>query len=278
MYGAIIGDLIGSIYEYDEFIDSENKIINLIRRREILTKEELIDVNSFYSDDTILTIAILDSILNNKSYEDSLKEYCLKTKDDTPNNIPYFKYMFSPMFIKWCNSNESGTSIGNGAMMRISPVGYLFNTEEEVLRETIKATIPSHNSSLAIKSAEMVAYIIYLARKGINKQEVYDLIQKKYNVDTNFSLEKLQQTNTFDSTCKILSKLLFILFNSLDFEDCMRKVVSIGGDTDTNACIIGSMAEAIYSIPPYLIEKANEKLPDKYKDLLKQGYSKIKKI
>ena len=278
MYGAIIGDLIGSIYEYDEFVDSENNIVNLKRRLEILTKEDLIISNSFYSDDTILTIAILDSILSKTSYKENLKKYGLNNKNNVPLDRPYFKYMFSPGFIKWCNSNEVGTSIGNGAMMRISPIGYLFDTEEEVLVETKLATMPSHNSELAIRSAEIVSLIIYLGRKGLKKEEIYNIIKQRYNLDLNFSLKELQTTNKFDGTCGVLPKLLFILFNSVSFEECMRNVISIGGDTDTNACIVGSMAEALYGIPQEFIEHANKKLPLEYKKLLEKGYSKIKRL
>lgn len=278
MYGAIIGDLIGSIYEYDEFIDNEKNIVNLKRRKEMLTKKELITKDSFYSDDTILTIAILDSILNNISYTDNLKKYGLNNKNKIPLDRPYFKYMFSPSFIKWCNNNEIGTSIGNGAIMRISPIGYLFNTEEDVLNQAKEATIPSHNNPLAIESAQIVSLIIYMIRNGIPKDNVYNIISERYNIETNFSLEHLQQTNRFNSTCDVLPKLLFILFNSIDFEDCMRKTVSIGGDTDTNACIVGSMAEIIYGIPSKIFEEAKEKLPVDYQKLLQKGYSKIKKI
>lgn len=278
MYGAIIGDLIGSIYEYDEFIESGKNIVNIERRRKILTKKELITFDSFYSDDTILTIAILDSILNNIGYKENLKKYCLNNKSNIPLNRPYFKYMFSPGFIKWCNNNEIGTSIGNGAMMRISPIGYLFDNEEEILKQARLATIPSHNSALAIQSAQIVSLIIYLGRRGLTKEEIYNVIKQRYNLDLNFSLEELQTTNKFDGTCAVLPKLLFILFSCISFEDCMRKCISIGGDTDTNACIVGSMAEVIYGIPSELIEQVNEKIPFEYRGLLQRGYSKIKRL
>ena len=95
MYGAIIGDIAGSIYEYDEFMNSEKGIINLEKRLEILSNTDLIDENCFYSDDTILTIAILDSILNNSGYEDKLKEYGLRYGTEKLNKPNYFEYMFS---------------------------------------------------------------------------------------------------------------------------------------------------------------------------------------
>lgn len=142
MWGAIIGDLAGSIYEFEQ-----------IKRIKNLEITELIAENSFYSDDTILTIAILDVILNNQNYEQYLKDYINKYKDYKPNFSPYFKTSFSPSLLKWANGDTLGTSSGNGAMMRISPVGYLFDNLDEVLTNAKLSTIPSHNSEEAIRCA-----------------------------------------------------------------------------------------------------------------------------
>ena len=106
MLGAVIGDLAGSIYEYDEFKSKEK---NIDKRMEILNKDNLIEKNSFYSDDTILTIAVLDAILEGKDYETVLREYGLKYYQDVPNTkANHFKYMFSPEFIKWCRGKSEG--------------------------------------------------------------------------------------------------------------------------------------------------------------------------
>jgi len=160
MYGAIIGDLVGSIYEYDEFRDSLKGKINLERRLQILSKKELITAECFYSDDTILTIAILSSILDNIPYEENLRKYAKLYKNSIPTNMQYFNYMFSPGFLKWAESNSIGKSAGNGAAMRISPVAYLFNEKEEIIEETKKATIPSHNNKEAIEGALAVTKLI----------------------------------------------------------------------------------------------------------------------
>ncbi len=141
MWGAIIGDLAGSIYEYEQ-----TKQISKINPR------CLIGEKSFYSDDTILTIAILDAILNDKDYPFYLKKYARAFINYKPNFSPYFKGVFSPGFTKWSQSNQVGDSIGNGAMMRISPVGYLFSSEKEIIENSINATIPSHNSNEAKQS------------------------------------------------------------------------------------------------------------------------------
>ena len=275
MLGAIIGDIAGSLDEYKEFKDSLNKTINLKRRLERLHKKELIDDNSFYSDDTILTIAILDAILNNGSYETKLKEYGLKYKDEIPKNIDYFKYMFSPGFIKWCNSSEVGKSIGNGSAMRISSVGYLFNDEETVLREVEKATIPSHNSKEAVDAASAVAFSIYLARKGLNKGQIKEIISTKFNYKLDYNLDELRKEYLFDGTYKVVPLCIYIALSSNSFEESIRKAISMGGDTDTIACITGSISEALFGIPDKYVDQVYSKLPDEFVKLLKIGYKRV---
>ena len=118
MLGAIYGDKAGSIYEFNQTINIES-----------INPEKLILPNSFYSDDTIETIAVIDAIINNKDYEDTLRKYILENIEYRPNFKPYFKTSFSPGTIKWAKGIGRNDSIGNGAIMRISPVGYLFNSE-----------------------------------------------------------------------------------------------------------------------------------------------------
>lgn len=121
MYGNIIGDLAGSIYEYGQ-----------IKKVSHITIDEVITKDSFISDDTILTIAIIDAILNDKKYEQKLREYGRKYEDFIKTDIPYFEKTFSPGFLKWVHGDFEGKSCGNDAMMRIVPIGYLFNSLEKV--------------------------------------------------------------------------------------------------------------------------------------------------
>lgn len=278
MYGAIIGDLIGSIYEYEEFENSKKGIINLEKRLEILSKKNLIDENSFYSDDTILTIAILDSILNSVDYENKLKEYGLRYGTEPLNKKNYFEYMFSESFISWCKGIKEGSSIGNGCMMRIAPIGFLYNSLKEVEENSKLATIPSHNNEKSIRASKVVSSVIYLARTGSSKTEIIDFLKNKYDINLEYNLEELQRTYLFDVTCNVLEICLCILFLSNDYESAIRNAISIGGDTDTIACIVGGMAEALYSVPQNLIDIAKTKLPREFNDLLKKGYEKISSI
>lgn len=256
MWGAIIGDLAGSVYEFGQ-----------IKKISPIFLDTLIQDDSFFSDDTILTIAILDAILNDKNYEYYLKKYANEYKEYLPSFKPYFKSIFSPGFVRWANSEEIGKSIGKGAMMRISPVGYLFYSEHEVIDNAKKATIPSHNSEESIQCSSTIAQIIYLARKGYKKEEITKKLKLNY---TYSAFEK------FNSTCyKTISNCLYAVFTSNSFEEAVMKVITFGGDTDTNACIVGSMAEALYGVNDCLIEQAKRKIPKTFVKKIEQGYSRI---
>lgn len=257
MLGAVIGDLAGSIYEYDQ-----------VKKHKSVTVKNIIEKNSFFSDDTILTIAIADAIIHNAPYENKLKEYAIKFENKIPQGIQYFKTMFSPSFIKWAKSNIQGESIGNGAMMRVSPVGYLFDTEDDVIKNAKLATIPSHNSEEATNSSKIIALIIFYARKGLSKQQIINKLNLKI---------KKPQISSFNYTCSSTIDLcLYSFFSSNSFEDSIKKAISFGGDTDTNACIVGSMAEAMYGINEHLKKEALSKLPKEFVEILEVCYSKIK--
>lgn len=256
MWGAIIGDLAGSTYEYEQA-----KKVSKIEPKELITKE------SFFSDDTILTIAILDAILEQGDYKDYLKKYAKEYENYHPNHKPYFKGVFSPGFTKWAQSAEEGKSTGNGAMMRISPVGYLYNTEEEVIKQAAFATIPSHNTQEAITSATIVARIIFEARKGFSKEEILKKIGREM---------QYRDFQKFNSTCReTIDNCLYALFTTNSFEEAILTVLSYGGDTDTNACIVGSMAEAFYGVEENLKKQAEEKIPKEFVKKIERGYAKI---
>jgi len=258
MLGAIIGDLAGSIYEFEQ-----------IKNCHSIKVKNIIEENSFFSHDTILTVAIADAILNNIDYETKLKEYALEYDNKIPKDIPYFKSMFSPNFTNWAKGNFQGISSGNGSMMRISPVGYLFNTEEDVIKNSYLATIPSHNSKDAIDCAKTVALIIFYAKQGLSKQEIIDKLNLKI---------KKPNIEKFNYTCiDTIDLCLYSLFNANNFEESIKLALSFGGDTDTNACIVGSMAEAMFGIDEDLKQKAISKLPQNFKKIIKQFYNTIKK-
>ena len=250
MYGAIIGDLAGSIYEYDQTKQIKNIRVN-----------NIIEDNSFYSDDTILTIAILDAIKNDRNYDKYLKYYINNYLSYKPNFSPYFNSTFSPGLIKWANGKRDNNSTGNGAMMRISPVGYMFNTEEDVIENAYLATIPSHNSKEAIECATKIALIIYYLRNNLSLDEIYRIL----NINIRY-----KPFNKFNTTCyETIDNCLYVLYYSNSFEDAIRKIIYLGGDTDTNACIVGSMVEAKYGVNNNLVTLADSKIPSEFKRILK---------
>lgn len=252
MYGAIIGDLAGSIYEYNQ----TKEIISICI-------DKIIDEESFYSDDTILTVAIADAILHDKDYETYLRYYIKKYSTYKPDFEPYFRTSFSPGLIKWAKGDMIGTSIGNGAMMRISPVGFMFDNEKDLIKNARLATVPSHNSEEAISCATKIALIIFYLRKGLSLEEIYN----KLNIDIKYST-----FIKFNTTCnETIDNCLYVLYNSNSFEDAIKKSVALGGDTDTNACIVGSMAEALYGINDELIAQANSKLPKEFIKVLSKA-------
>ena len=253
MLGAIYGDKAGSTYEFEQL--KEIKSIN---------PKQIILPNSFYSDDTIETIAVIDAIINNKDYEETLRKYILENIDYKPNFNPYFKTSFSPGTIKWSKGIGRNNSIGNGAMMRISPVGYLFNSENEVIENARLVTITSHNSKEAIESATIIALMIYYFRNGLSKEEVF----KKLNL-----LVKYEPFVKFNVTCKeTIGNCLYAIYSSNSFEDSIRTTLLMGGDTDTNCCIVGSVAESIYGMSAIQKESAISGLPNEYIKILKRAY------
>lgn len=259
MLGAIIGDLAGSIYEFEQVKQHKNIVI-----------KNIIEENSFFSDDTILTMAIADSIINQNDYGEKLKEYALNYENKIPENIPYFKGMFSPNFMSWAKSKMTGKSCGNGAMMRISPVGYLFDSEEEIIKNARLATIPSHNTKESIDASTKVALIIYYARKGFSKGQIID----KLNLNI-----KEPKVEKFNYTCSdTIDICLFSLFSSNSFEESIKTAISFGGDTDTNACIVGSMAEAMFGINNDLKQQALAKLPKEFIEILEKCYEKTANV
>ena len=253
MWGSIIGDLAGSVYEYSQIKEVTPVEVN-----------ELIKEDSFYSDDTILTIAVLDAILNDRDYCKYLKEYGKRFISYRPDVTPYFKTSFSPGFIKWLKGNDFGLSMGNGAMMRIAPVGFMFDNLETFREESEKVTSPSHNTSESIKCSQTVASIIYLARKGYSKSEIIDLL------DLNISFKPFTK---FNYTCgDTIGNCLYAVFSTDSFESALREVISYGGDTDTNACIVGGMAEAFYGVDQSLVDMTKEKIPKEFVKVLEKAY------
>lgn len=272
MLGAIIGDVAGSDLEVQE--------VKALKRGEIISYEErmkrmdkntpLFNDRCETTDDSCLTIAIMDSILNNKPYEESLREYGMMETNYGLDK--YGRSRFGRGFKNWLAGNSLSNSYGNGCAMRISPVGYLFDNLEDVKEQSRLATIPSHNSDEGIKCAEAVATSIFLLRNGMSKEDVKSYVEDNY-FDLNYNLEDLRHNYKFDSRAIYsVPQAMFCFFESNDFEDAVRKALSIGGDADTIACITGSIAESFYGVPDYLKEQVKPNLKEYMVPVLRQYY------
>lgn len=268
MFGAIIGDIAGSYYEVEEV----NYWKKYKRPRPYGDKVKILDdrvalfdENSSCTDDSVLTCAIYDAIKNgNCQYEKYLREYGLR--EIGLGYDQYGRSRFGKGFELWLKGNYQGISYGNGAAMRVSPIGFYFDSLEEVKAEARRSCIPSHNHEDAIKGAEAVAVGIFLLRNGIKKDEVEKYIKANY-YDLEYDLEDLQRNYMFSSkSSNSVPQALYVFFQSNDFTDSIRKAISIGGDSDTIASIVGALAEACYGIDenikrdaisymrPYMIE------------------------
>ena len=280
MLGAIIGDVAGSNYEVLEVRhlkkyhiprSYEERIKILDKGTPLFTKESTV------TDDSVLTCAIYDAIKNgNCEYEKYLREYGLR--EINMGQDSYGRSRFGKGFVEWLQGYYQGTSYGNGSAMRISPIGFLFNTIDDIKKNSRLATIPSHNHEESLKASESVALAIFLLRSGKTKEEVINYIKNNY-YDLNFDLETLQRVNTFSSKASITVPQAFYIFSISDsFEDSIRKAISIGGDSDTIAAIVGSLSESYYGIPDELKEKVKPYLSEYMYELLKDRYFEERKL
>ncbi|MFC1812848.1 ADP-ribosylglycohydrolase family protein [Thermodesulfobacteriota bacterium] len=242
MIGAIAGDIIGSVYEHYP----------------IKTKDfPLFDTRCRFTDDSVLTVAVADSILTGRSYAETVWEIGRR----------YIGAGYGSSFIQWLHSHDPQpyNSWGNGSAMRVSPVGFAFTTEEEVLHQAEKTAEISHNHPEGIKGAKATALAVFLARTVQDKEEIRKQIRQRFGYDLDRGVDDIRPTYTFDVSCQgTVPEAIIAFLDSRSYEDAIRNAVSLGGDSDTLACITGGIAEAFYGIvPPHIQTKVKELLtPD----------------
>ncbi|HMV84256.1 MAG TPA: ADP-ribosylglycohydrolase family protein [Blastocatellia bacterium] len=241
MIGAIVGDIIGSVYEWDN----------------IGTKQfELFHPDCLFTDDSVLTIALAEAILTRQDYVVLMKSYYRRYPDAG----------YGGMFHYWAQSADSRpyNSWGNGAAMRISPVGFAFDTLDEVLAKAEHYTAITHNHPEGIKGAQTTAAAIFLARTGSTKAEIKDYVTTNFGYDLSKTLDEIRPTYTFNESCQgTVPQAITAFLESVDFEDAIRNAISLGGDSDTLACITGGIAEAFYGgVPDFIANQAMALLDD----------------
>ena len=232
MIGAIAGDMIGSPYEFSP----------------IKKKDFPLFINaSTYTDDSVLTIAVADAIMSGDSFSNKLREYY--------NLYPNAGY--GRNFISWARSNSvEPCSFGNGSAMRVSPVGWAYDTLEEVLDKAKESAKCTHGHVEGIKGAQVVAGVIYLARTGSNKKRIKKYVQDCFGYNLERKLDDIRPLYGIDTTCQgSVPEAIIAFLESDDYESAVRNAVSLGGDSDTQACIAGAIAEAFYGGVPEDIKK-----------------------
>ncbi len=249
MIGAIAGDIIGSVYEWENIKSKEFPLF---------TKD------CKFTDDSILTIALADSILTETSYTENLKKF-------------YKLYPgggYGGSFQDWAESVSSNpyNSWGNGAAMRISPVGYAYGDLEIVLKKAKEFTEVTHDHPQGIKGGQATAAAVYLARTGSSKDEIIEYITSTFKYDLSKHIDEIRPAYEYDvSSQGTVPQAIRAFIDSSDFEDAIRNAVSLGGDSDTLACITGGIAQAFYSGVPANIEyKVYEILDDRLMDITKE--------
>lgn len=256
MLGAIIGDICGSIYEFNP-VNSKDEIV-------------LMKKGVKFTDDTVLTMAIADSIINKRNYVDNL----IKFYQNYPNGMGYGK-----RFFRWVISKEHKPygSYGNGSAMRVSPVGFYFNSTEEVLVESKRSAEITHNHIEGIKGAQAVALSIYLARNNYTKEQIKNEITKRFNYNLDFTVDNLSLNNHHNETCqRSVPEAIVAFLESTSYVSAIKNAIWLRGDADTQACIAGAIAEAFYKeIPKELKTKALELIPDEFIEILTKFYKEI---
>ena len=232
MLGAIAGDVIGSVYE---------------GRGPVRKDFPLFDPRCEFTDDTVMTVAVAEAFRSSGNYAQHLRDW----------GVRYPNRGYGLMFRRWLADANMGpyNSFGNGSAMRCSPVAWALEDLSSVLTEAKKTADASHNHPEGVKGAQAVAAAIWLARKGSSKEEIRKCVED-FGYTCGTSLEGFRATLGFDETCQgTVPPAVVAFLQSSDFEDAIRNAVSLGGDTDTLACIAGSIAEPFYGGVPEEIRK-----------------------
>lgn len=250
VWGAVIGDIAGSRFEHANH-----------RSKDF----ELFGKESRFTDDTAATLAVAKALAEaGGGSDDELRRAVVRDLCAVGRRFPYVGW--GGMFRKWFSSDDPQPygSFGNGAAMRVSPVGEYVGSEEEVKRLSHIITGVSHSHPEGLKGAECVALCVYLARTGVDKEEIFRRVRKEYYPEVaDISCAALSENYFFDVTCQgSVPQAIRCFYEGTDYEDTIRNAVSIGGDSDTIAAVAGGIAGAYFGVPRRLIDVAEAYLPD----------------
>ncbi len=261
MIGAIIGDIVGSIYEFDN----------------IKTKDfEFFADSMGYTDDSILTVATADWLLNGGDVGSYYLRYA--------NNYPHPIGGYGTGFVAWVHRANRGItepydSCGNGSAMRVSPVGWAFDDEQITLDTAKRSAECTHNHPEGIKGAQATALSIFMARHGASPDDIKRRIEKDFGYDLSMTVDEIRPRyswqgidgNGYGGTCQgSVPQAIACALQATDFEDAVRNAISIGGDSDTIGCIAGGIAQALFGVPQWMQDKAMSLLSQQLRDVVTQ--------
>jgi ADP-ribosylglycohydrolase len=222
--GGIIGDIIGQRFEF--------------RRNRQKTKDfQFYTVNSHFTDDTVMTCAIMDWLVHGNDLSETMRKW----------GQMFPRAGYGPMFQKWISDSTMGAygSFGNGSGMRVSPVGYAAKNIKECLDLAEQSALPTHNHEEGIKGAQAIAASVFLAKSGAAKEDIKSYVTETFGYDLERTVDSIRPNYKFEVSCqKSVPESIICFLEGTSYEDCVRNAVSLGGDTDTQADMTGAIAEA----------------------------------
>ncbi|MGN7610864.1 ADP-ribosylglycohydrolase family protein [Magnetococcales bacterium HHB-1] len=256
MLGAIAGDIIGSVFEYEAL---KEKDFTLFSPR------------ASFTDDSVLTIAVADVLMNGWTYHETLRWYTRR--------FPSRGY--GARFLRWAFAEDMAPyySLGNGSAMRVSPVGWWFDDLETTRQEAIRSAVVTHNHPEGLKGAEAVATAIFLARKEADKAEIQKNIEERFGYILDIPLQEIRPQYCYDVTCPgSVPEAIRAFLEAVDFEDAIRNAISLGGDADTQAAIAGSIAEAYFGeVPEPILKNTMTRLDEDLRGVVTRFMTRRKK-
>lgn len=259
MYGAILDDIIGSPYEFDQGYKMKDF--------------PLFSPNSTYTDDSVMTLAVADAFLSlpPEASEVEIRRFLVRSMQTYGQKYPYAGY--GGMFRRWLKDSNPQPygSYGNGSAMRVSSVGWLFDDLQTVRHMARLSAEVTHNHPEGIKGAEATACALYLARTGSTKAEIKSYIEANFHYDLSRTCDEIRPTYRHVESCQeTVPEAITAFLEGNNFEDVIRTAVSLGGDCDTLTCIAGSIAEGFYGVPEELKQQCRERLPGDLRKVLRR--------
>lgn len=258
MLGAMIGDISGSSFE----------------RRPTKRKDfELFPSKSRVTDDSVMTVAVAETLLDNDpgTYDEDLRVAFAESMKVWGRR--YIRAGYGGRFLNWLSEEDLNGygSFGNGSAMRVSPCGWVADTIDEARRLAILSSMPTHDHPEGIKGAESVASAVFMARMGNSKNEIKDYIESEFGYDLSRACDEIRPAYKFDVTCQgSVPEAIICFLDGEDYEDAIRNAISLGGDSDTQAAIAGSIAEAFFGIPEWIKEKGKEFIPADMQEIVER--------